>query len=178
MGVGAGEYGCVDPNVCSCVAQTSAVQCVSGKCVYAFCTGIENDAQCRLPDGGTGWCCMGTCQSGPNGGGDDPNNCGGCGRTCPAQSACIGATACDPDCTKQPRSAGRACVGTSCVLPDCTGQLDEAPCGLHESGTPLSVYVGTCCDGRCVDATNDDANCGRCGSRCCLGTHRSGRECY
>jgi len=176
MGVGGGGYGCIDPTACNCLPQAVPAQCVSGHCIYASCGEVGNDAECRLPDGGTGWCCMETCQSGVNGGGDDPNNCGGCSYACPAEARCIG-SGCEPDCTKQPCPAQRVCVGTWCVFPDCAGQPDGAPCALQKKTSPLSGSIGTCCSGTCVDPTYDDTNCGRCGARCCPGTHCSGNEC-
>ncbi|OIP32185.1 MAG: hypothetical protein AUK47_20995, partial [Deltaproteobacteria bacterium CG2_30_63_29] len=94
----------------------------------------------------------------------NPSHCGGCGKACAPNEACVdGACSCHDSTT--PCGAGKIC----CADGSCQ---DSCECG----NTPDCAF--TCCAGApdtCVDLTQDLENCGGCGVACqdpqhsCLG---------
>jgi hypothetical protein len=146
--------------------------------------GVESGAATtiRRPGlgGGVGVCCGTTCTASivnprlmvPQGFVADPNNCGGCGRVCPAGSACDQSFTCTLRCPTAPCPAGSTCVGGNqpvCMPTSCASQPDGVRCAGAE-------IWGICCEGVCVNPTTDNRNCGGCGMPCCGGTQCSSAD--
>jgi hypothetical protein len=102
---------------------------------------------------------------------NDPNNCGGCGRSC-LEGECCSNGSCASLC-----GGGEWCTDTCADTPN-----DDANCG----GCNTICGDGTCCDGgacvsicepgrqwcdnTCVDYLNDGGHCGDCNTLCGAGT--------
>ena len=121
-------------------------------------------------------CCSGSCLSTLG----DPNNCGGCGVSCPTSraDACVGGhckCGSNDECP-----SNQSCCGGSCI--DTSGN-DDANCGScgHACGTNQRCSSGSCvstlCNGQpcdflccggntCADISRDPNNCGQCDHVC------------
>jgi hypothetical protein len=162
-----GDTDCPPGDVCA-----TAIDLLNrgGLCVPPECDG--GNELCRVAlDDVIGLCCGNTCVEFSS----DPNNCGGCGYTCPSGLACNGNCS-DPDSgvfalgPDHPCPAGFLSEGV-CVPPGCDGQKDGYGCSLG-SGLP-----GACCGGTCVDTTSDPQNCYGCGIACAAGYCQTGWGC-
>ena len=121
---------------------------------------------------------------------NDPHNCGGCGKACPAGGAsCIhgkwvcpsGKTLCGVECvdtSTDPNNCG-AC-GTTCTTTEpyatpvcsngaCSWECLYSPCGffLNSGGKQWPVFLccppgETCCRTGCTNTLTDPNNCGGC----------------
>jgi hypothetical protein len=185
-GRGQGSYGCVDTTVCHCKPEAGPVECHSGTCVYAACSGVNEADYCTLATGERGRCCAGTCRN-FDFFSDHADNCGGCGNACAEGQTCQGGNC--GDCTALGLCAcdgvqcpsGRTCVHATCaglespiggcracVLSECAGKPEGTACAFVEASISVS---GMCCDGHCIEAQTDDNNCGGCRIQCCPGSH-------
>ena len=112
----------------------------------------------------TGDCCRGTvCKRG---------RC----RCAAGRKDCDGDKVCETDPLTDPRNCG-AC-GTTCgVFKVCS----DGRCVCEPGRTPCGISCcrpgAACCDGRCVDLSDDPDNCGACGSRCGEGQVCQGGSC-
>jgi hypothetical protein len=142
-------------------------------CHTPTCGPNDTGETCALVDGGSaidGTCCNGTCLDL----GADPNNCGFCGQACGESAQCIGTCAPEQTCgsfaTTQ-CAAGLVCFGgVLCVSTSCAGRDNGGSCLFGADNPSLtnggSTTIGTCCNGSCVDVTQDPNNCGICGASC------------
>ncbi len=151
-----------DPNNCGgCgIICGEGTACSDSSCRIAEpCNGVAGTIYppiCRLADGSAGSCCAGGCVESSN----DPNNCGGCGATCPTGASCNGGAcsfSCESGCPQ-----GYSCGAGSCWRTDCTGAADGVRCQIE----PTSPYGGTCCGQICVNPVSDPNNCAACGFSC------------
>ncbi|HUB06890.1 MAG TPA: hypothetical protein VMB50_07815 [Myxococcales bacterium] len=134
--------------------------------ITGACNAISEGEPC-LSDAGYGTCCGGACLD-PAG----PAACSTCG---------LGCTPCLGGCP-----AGTACVNTNpdgipsqvCSPLSCPSGVTGARCafGPEVQGpswgylfTPAQEESGFCCDGACVDTSQDPDNCGTCGVVCASG---------
>jgi hypothetical protein len=154
---------CVSPDICntcgsSCVSCTTAGQacgageaCTVSGCAATSCDALADGTSCAVADADgamhLGKCCAGSCGLRSV----DPENCGLCGKACPAGQACL-AGVCTPSASCEGKSTGvPGFRGVStCVLP--------------------SGQEGLCCDGRCVDIEADNDNCTSCNLTCPVGS--------
>ena len=142
---GSCRYGTA-PNRTACAGGV----CCGGNCVpdrETSCTdGIDNncdgrtDCQDRVSCPAPGNEVRPACCGNPPGWTDldhgDPDNCGACGRVCPAPGGACGAAVCNP--------GGNCGAATDCTIPGCDG----ANC-LNATGAQGQCAGGTCCAG-CV----------------------------
>ncbi len=147
-------------------------------CIPSSCTLATEGEPCAAA-GAQGVCCGGACVVTAT----DPKNCGLCGRSCPAGTACAGgvcggsAGGAAPGCP-----AGAACEAQlGCIQTGCADAGNGRVCAF---GVPLggsALGLGLCCGGACVDPGQDPRNCGGCGLDCdggsCLGS-RAQVACY
>jgi hypothetical protein len=115
-------------------------------CTFQGCCPQQNvpcgDQCCALAlPGSDPACCNGRCTDKKT----DPNNCGGCGKTCPA-----------------PAHAAPICENSQCDFV-CNDAGWPTKCG------GVCCPVGqSCCSGKCTDTMKDLKNCGVCGMDCYL----------
>ncbi len=139
--------------------------CDNGTCeANTACTPATQMAACPLAASGIGACCGTACVDIQN----DDTNCGLCGNACPTGSACVlgacawpdgGTATCNPG-NPQGCPAGLTCNGAGGCSPfSCDGGATSCIFGQGD-------YLGMCCNGVCVDPTQDPANCGTCGATC------------
>ena len=172
-----------DPNNCGwCGNQcSSSTVCVSGRCQ---CASDSSDAGVKtvcsqLPGVSV---CVDLLH--------DPNNCGGCGRQCPAPSTCVnGGCSCaasggDPDATTfcDLGNGAYACVDARHDPNNCGWCGHQCPAqstcvngGCSCTGTSADPDATTLCDlggavSACVDVRRDPNNCGNCGNQCLAGS--------
>jgi hypothetical protein len=122
--------------------------------------GCPNSAGITCPDGQMQ--CNGTCI----GVTADGNNCGMCGRTCPAALACIAG---ECGCPGALKNCGDVCVDTAVDGRNC-GDCGR-PCGPSQvcSGGSCMVSCGSGlsnCNGQCINTMTDSNHCGMCGMPC------------
>lgn len=120
----------------------------------------------------------------------DVANCGACGHACAALQKCYGGT-CSAICPSGTVVCAGACIEPNAdrnhcgATPGCgeDGGSAGRVCGPYESCFGNQCLADGCsgdrtlCNGRCVDATSDPANCGACGNRCGSGKHCTGQIC-
>ena len=192
QGRGEGSYGCIALTDCFpfCQPAKGDVECLwvslrnslgteqfGARCVYQQCSGANENERCRLPSGGAGVCCSGTCADIDYL--NDSKNCGGCGLQCAPGASCVSAycsLACNEGCGPDPAkdcgscATGKACQGTLlgsvCLITSCLGLPDGAPCTSDR-------ILGMCCNQECRHVDTDPDNCGGCGVRCCGGSQCS-----
>lgn len=171
-----GACGNVCPDLQRSLHATSV--CAGGKCVLA-CDELSADCNHQDSDG----CEVST--------GDDPKNCGGCGRTCKAGEICWkgacgcpgGFTQCDGECKdlQNDDSACGACK-VECVAPNADdpqwkcGPMIQPPStawGCSGAGCVLvckppfdNCDHDLCSNGCETDKRSDPMNCGACGQKC------------
>jgi hypothetical protein len=140
---GFGGSMCYAPATSNCsVSCPSDMFCTSGGCRPKTCQGGGlPGGSCLAGSGAAGMCCpqgfTSTCVNPTN----DPQNCGGCGISC----------------------------GTgTCNNGVCSNIA--APCSAGHLGQFCNLDAGTshvCCPGGgCIDTSDDEKNCGRCGNAC------------
>jgi hypothetical protein len=98
--------------------------CCSGRCVNLqnnpgqdFCDNCSNENGKPITVCGVVPCCNATCVPA-----NDPNNCGGCGVTCPGNTVC---------CNQRCCAAGESCCGQTCCGASqscCHGECVNGPC--------------------------------------------------
>ena len=177
-------YLAVDPENCGAcgVGCPAGWTCDEGTCAPVFdcAQAVHFPAQCILTDANLydlGLCCGGQCVSY-----DDPQNCGGCGLSCPVSGICVlghcfydgGSNATCEDggiC-----SPGYDCVAGLCMQIACGPGFFGERCAAVDSDGGLAF--GTCCEGICSDLNGDAANCGACGNQCLAGTPCEEGLCY
>ncbi len=150
-----------DPSSCGGCGPCAAGQvCRSGECLWPHpCAPDSLFELCALDGGAGGFCCGASCVDIFS----DPANCRACGATCPPgttcfQGSCMGGGPSGASCPAGTATAGLgACVATTCGA-------DRSACYLGTAG-----FLGLCCGGRCVDPSQDPANCGNCGVACASG---------
>jgi hypothetical protein len=136
----------VDGGACT-VTCAAGQSCTGAVCVDKTCDKLSD--LCVSDDAGDiGVCCpnslgYGVCASIAT----DPQNCGGCGLTCPPSQGCRNGT-----CTGSGGACGPGTTGMYC-------NFDAGPSYL-------------CCPGRpCTDVRSDILNCGACSNICPTGTY-------
>ncbi|MCC6337061.1 MAG: hypothetical protein IT380_24095 [Myxococcales bacterium] len=95
----------------------------------------------------------------------DDRNCGGCGTSCAAGTACANA-ACHPkSCGAAACDPSSVCFEDTCTDKACVGVV--CPTGLSCSqGTCVCASGRLTCTGACVDPLTNEENCGGCGAPC------------
>ncbi len=159
-------------------ASSTTVGASSGTATSARC---PPGSDCRLADGGSGFCCSERCVDLRS----DSTNCTECGEVCPNYAICNEEGCVYPSCM-EPLSTlpgmasfvsaicmidggfGACCAGTcgsaACGPQQCVFVQDGTTCQLPTSGWPPSF--GFCCGTTCVDPGADPQNCGACGTAC------------
>jgi hypothetical protein len=135
-----------------CAARmNSASSCVGGACTYACHAGF---ADCdRAASNG--------CEIDLT---TNPGHCGACGRACvPGATCAAGACSCG--------SPGQGCCGMG------AGATCAAPAGCVLGFCTVCPIGTNACPGGCVNFSNDNNNCGACGTRCLTATHCAGGRC-
>ncbi len=116
--------------------------------------------------------------------GDDPQNCGYLGASCPAGSHCAAGMCNSEDsgepvftCTGDSCPAGEGCqtifFPAICITSTCAAGSDDKAC-VQDAG----YFPYTCCGEACVDLTSDPSNCGGCGLACPSGGVCFRSTCY
>lgn len=150
--------------------------CNSGSCQATPTCSLTNDGTaCPVAPGQAGLCCGGACVDALSSG----TNCGQCNAQCGAGATCRNGQCSLPDAGYSYCSgtggnqcpAGTACQSNKCTPLVCPPGSSGGACafGVTNSGT-----TGQCCLGRCVELTQDPANCGACGRPCTNGLCTSG----
>jgi hypothetical protein len=137
--------------------------CNSGVCAaIVACSPTVSGATCLEADGGIGGCCDGACVDRYR----DVNNCEYCGAVCSANEVCAGGCkmpdagfpgmqTCDGPCPN-----GWTCSQGRCLRPTCAPGSSGDLCAFG-NGIP-----GECCNGACVNLSQDPLNCTQCGRKC------------
>jgi hypothetical protein len=171
--VNCGGCGDVCPSPKVCVGQSSSWGC---SLFVQDCSSqprqVAGSPVCALPGGGYGSCCGGHCIAAYYS--IDSNDCGACGRICPAGSQCQGTctaggkpAVCDP-LTPEQCPSGYQCQAGYCIIKACSTATEGYAC---QAGV---TSYGVCCAGSCVNYLWDPANCGGCGIACAGGSCNSG----
>jgi hypothetical protein len=128
---------------CDSKCMSTVKPCTGGAYQVSCCgTGFEcKNGSCVCPAPNTA--CGRTCTNLQS----DPNNCGGCGRTC---------------------VNGQKCSAGSCICPSGTALTNGVCCAaaLVGSGGICCPAGQVNCGGTCVDLSGDPQNCGSCGNSC------------
>jgi hypothetical protein len=163
---GGGDTGCGPSNPCR-----EGEVCIEGQCTKPTCDGTTDT--CSSPDGGLalGSCCGSKCTDVFT----DPENCEYCGRICPSGSACQEGACSFSDgglaeCPTSPCPGGTTCFERACIkLGDCASARPGVFYGCWIGSQLSPSGAGLCCDGQCVDPSQDPNNCGICGVKCASG---------
>ena len=149
--------------------------CNQGSCQSRpVCTLTNDGTACPVAAGITGKCCGATCVDTSA----SASNCGQCNATCGSGSSCLAGRCARPDggywsCYDLPTPtcvAGAVCQQSSCAPLQCPAGSSGGLCSFGFGlGNSQSQVAGLCCQGRCVDPTQDPANCGACGTPCTAG---------
>jgi hypothetical protein len=141
--------------------------CLSGDCVALRCGGMPSDVDCLIDDQSPhGTCCDGRClpratfQA-------DARNCGGCHAHCSRSSVCESGSCTEPDSGKPFSCQQGGCAPDEICMPD--GICLHRGCGGADDNTVCAQSPeldGVCCHQVCVDVTQNQGNCGRCGAAC------------
>jgi hypothetical protein len=137
--------------------------CDTGVCEpKVACSPTVSGAMCLEVDGGIGICCDGACVYPYS----DVNNCGACGAVCSANENCAGGCK-EPDAgfpgmqtCDGPCPTGWTCNHGRCLSPTCPPGSTGDLCAFGDNIT------GNCCNGACVDLSEDPLNCTQCGRKC------------
>ena len=155
-------------------------RCEKGKCVSTTASTCE--AGC-----GSSTCCDGACVDTLT----DANHCGSCDIVCSKDlfcqaGKCVSACVCpDGQVCDASGECVSSCGGVACATDElccdhqCVSSTSASSCGTCEnkcSGSESMCEAGKCvsscnagleaCKGECVNLKTDDANCGKCGTKC------------
>lgn len=144
--------------------------CNGGSCQPTPTCSLTNDGTiCPVAAGQLGLCCGGACVDSTSSG----TNCGQCNARCGAGAVCLNGQCALPDAGfsrcfgigSDQCPPGTACHASKCMPLTCPAGSSGGVCafGVNNNG------AGLCCLGRCVDPTQDPANCGACGRPCTNG---------
>lgn len=145
--------------------------CSQGACRAIPTCNLGNDGTtCPFAAGVTGLCCSGACIDSRA----SASHCGACNASCATGATCSNAQCVQPDggqatCYAGGTSvcpSGTACQNSKCVSLACPAGSSGGQCAF---GQVSNGAVGKCCSGRCVDLTQDQANCGDCARPCTNG---------
>lgn len=148
--------------------------CNAGTCVATpTCNPSNNGSSCPIGPGVIGKCCGSQCLDTTA----NANHCGSCNSTCGVGTVCTASSCVNtdggyPNCTAPYGScpAGLICNGTRCLAPTCAPGTTGGQCAFGIGIGTASSSLGTCCNGKCTDVTQDGLNCGTCGTACAAGS--------
>jgi stigma-specific protein Stig1 len=160
--------GCCGPGLAVCGGVSGRDHCCqAGQCCSGDgkCTDLGTDLNCKFcgnqcSPGGT--CCPNGCVFPDIM--NNPNNCGACGRSCPAHSPICSQGHCCPRCSVW---LGEREVERLKLILGPFGIFVGGP-GCHscdEIFQPLTLIHGKCCNGTCTLLNTND-NCADCGDKC------------
>jgi hypothetical protein len=144
--------------------------CDNGACKPTpSCTLQNSGVDCPLPGGGLGHCCSGSCVNFTT----NAQSCGECGAFCPPGEVCRSGSCTLPDAGSASSCsgacpAGAVCDGNRCVQLSCPAGATGEACGFGRGvgSNSYATITGHCCNGACVDFTQDSHNCSACGTTC------------
>ncbi len=100
----------------------------------------------------------------------DPRHCGGCGRACGTDEACLASTCVPLRCAEGESVCDHACVDLAVDIAHCGSCEVSCFAGQTcEAGTCTCPGSATACEGGCVDTATDVSHCGECGRECAAG---------
>jgi hypothetical protein len=134
--------------------------------------------------GNAGYCCGGACVDI----GQDPDNCGLCGVSCPSGICGLGdhqVAECLPGAPSDD-CAPSCALGTICIQGQCVSSFCTDPVSPFQDCAASDGNIGLCCSNsgltqagllKCSDLANDPDNCGGCGFACPMGLNCSHGVC-
>ncbi|MBX7100429.1 MAG: hypothetical protein K1X89_22110, partial [Myxococcaceae bacterium] len=167
---------------------TCGKTCSAGQfCDYGVCKPTptcapgNTSADCPLGPGKIGHCCGNACVDTTA----SSDHCSACNAACPVGASCgqngaqggncsladAGLASCSGSFANSACAPGLTCTGGKCMPQQCPPGATGGVCafGVGVSGQ-TGPKAGTCCNGACVDPTQDNKNCGSCGRTCAAGT--------
>lgn len=137
------------------------------------CNGTNDGVSCPFAPGTTGTCCGSSCVDTSS----SSTTCGLCNAQCPTGTACSGGECVQASdggsisCTSISGDAcpdGTVCQQGKCLPTRCPSGSSGGACAFGVAVGLLtgSRNVGLCCNGSCIDSTQDLAHCGGCSRPC------------
>ena len=169
----------------ACAGKNASWSCTASTCHVASCNGGYSDCNTNPSDG---------CEVHTDA---DPANCGSCGKACSAPNGTAGCAAgactvagcnagfancnnqpndgCEVNTTNNPSNCGGC--GKVCTVANGSAGCAASACTVAACNPGFANCNGQVADGCEVNTTADNANCGKCGMQCPIGTACQGSMC-